>query len=241
MINEEIVEGSLENEPIIFNIAGVLEGLRMALPIAIGVFTYGLVLGVLAQQVGLSVLETFLMSSLVFAGSSQLTALGLWAVPLPVLTIILTTLIVNLRHVLMSAAMRPWFAHLNFFQRYLSLFFVTDENWALTMGQYSKGNRNRAFLLGSGLALYLAWVSSTVIGRLLGSVVQDPAKWGLDFAFTAVFITLLAGLWKGKRDILPWVVAAVVAVAAAQLLPGKWYILIGGLAGSLVGAWRYAD
>jgi predicted branched-subunit amino acid permease len=56
--------------------------------------------------------------------------------------------------------------------------------------------------------------------------------------FTAVFTALLVGLWKGKTDLLPWAVAAGVAVAAAQWLPGKWYILLGGLAGSLVGAWR---
>jgi len=54
-----------------------------------------------------------------------------------------------------------------------------------------------------------------------------------------VFIALLAGLWRGKGDLLPWIVAAAVAIAGAHLLPGKWYILLGTVAGSLVGAWRY--
>lgn len=235
------MEGSSVDEPVTFNIAGLLEGAKQTIPVAIGAFIYGLVLGVLTRQVGLSMLETLLMSSLVFAGASQLTALGLWVAPLPVLTIILTTLIVNLRHLLMGAALRPWFTQLNLLQRYGSLFFMTDENWALTMSQFAKGKRNGAFLLGGGLCLFVAWVSSTGLGRLLGGVVQDPSKWGLDFAFTAVFITLLVGLWKGKADILPWIAAAAVAILAAQLLPGKWYILFGGLAGSIVGALRHAD
>jgi predicted branched-subunit amino acid permease len=69
-------------------------------------------------------------------------------------------------------------------------------------------------------------------------VVEDPARWGLDFAFTAVFLALLAGMWKGRGDLVPWGVAAVVAVAASGLLPGYWYVLLGGLAGSLMGAVR---
>ena len=98
-----------------------------------------------------------------------------------------------------------------------------------------------AFLLGSGMTLFVAWVSSAVIGHALGSTIQDPAQWGLDFAFTAVFLALLAGMWKGKSDLLPWAVAAIVAVAAAHWLPGKWYILLGGLAGSITGAMTNAQ
>jgi predicted branched-subunit amino acid permease len=109
------------------------------------------------------------------------------------------------------------------------------------MGEFAKGKSNAAFLLGSGLVLYVAWVGSTVVGRMLGDVVHDPARFGLDFAFTAVFLSLLVGLWKGKSDLLPWVVAAIVAVAAAHVLPGKWYILLGGLAGSVAGVVRHAD
>ena len=62
---------------------------------------------------------------------------------------------------------------------------------------------------------------------------------GLDFGFTAVFLALVAGLWRGRSDLLPWAVAAAVAVAGHLLLPGQWYVLLGGLAGSLVGAVRY--
>ena len=229
------------DQPVTFTRRGVLEGLRTSIPVALGVFAYGLVFGVLARQAHLSSAEALLMSGLVFAGASQFIALGLWATPLPVGAIILTTLIVNLRHVLMGAALRPWFARLSPLATYGSAFFISDESWALTMGQFARGKRNGAFLLGSGVAIFVAWLSATLVGRTLGGIVSDPARWGLDFAFTAVFIALLVGLWKGKGDLLPWAVAAVVAAGAAHWLPGKWYILLGGIAGSLVGALRRAD
>ena len=109
------------------------------------------------------------------------------------------------------------------------------------MAEFAKGKPNAGFLLGTGLMTFIAWVSSTVIGQLLGSKITDPAQWGLDFAFTAVFIVLLVSLWRGKSNFLPWTVAAIVAVATAYWLPGKWYILLGGIAGSSVGAIRDAD
>jgi len=224
-----------------FNRAGLLEGARLSIPIALGVIGYGLVFGVLARQAGLSLLEVFLMSSLVYAGSSQFAVLSLWVLPLPIVPIIFTTLIVNLRHLLMGAALRPWFSQLRTLPRYTSMFFMADESWALTMSRFAKGGRNGAFLLGSGLLMFVAWVGSTSVGRVLGSFVQDPERWGLDFAFTAAITALLVGMWRGKSDLLPWLVAAMVAIAAAQWLPGKWYILLGGLAGSLAGVVRNAD
>ena len=228
-------------EDVAFDLEGAVEGAKVVLPIAAGVCTYGLVFGVLAQQVGMSVLEVLLMSSLVFAGSSQLVVLSLWTMPLPIGAILLTTLIVNLRNLLMGVAVSPWFSQLSFFKKYATLFFLSDESWALTMGEFARGGRNAAFLLGCGLVLFVSWVGSTVVGRMLGNVIHDPARWGLDFAFTAVFLVLLVALWKGKADLLPWIIAAVVAVVAAHWLPGKWYILVGGLAGSIVGVVRHAE
>jgi 4-azaleucine resistance transporter AzlC len=226
------------NPPVTFTRAGLAVGVRRTLPIALGDFAFGIVFGVVARQAGLSLSESVLMSGMVFAGAAQFIAIGLWTAPLPIVSLIVTTLVVNLRHLLMGAALRPWFARLAPGKAYGSLFFLTDETWALAMRDYAAGARDAAFVLGSGLTLWAAWTSSAGAGYLLGAGLGDPARWGLDFMFTAVFTALLVGLWKGKADLLPWAVAAGVAVAAAQWLPGKWYILLGGLAGSLVGAWR---
>jgi len=201
-------------------------------------FAIGLVFGVLAGQAGLSAVEAFLMSALVFSGAAQFVVLGLWASPIPVLEAVLATLVVGLRHLLMGAALSPLFSRLSPLKAYGSAFFMVDENWALATAEFEKGRRDAAFLLGGGLLMFASWTTSTVLGRVAGSVIEDPARWGLDFAFTAVFLALLAGMWKGRGDVVPWGVAAVVAVAASGLLPGYWYVLLGGLAGSLVGAVR---
>jgi 4-azaleucine resistance transporter AzlC len=221
---------------VVFSLAGALRGARRVLPVALSVCAYGLTFGVLARQAGLSVLEVFLMSGLVYAGSAQLIVLSLWTMPLPIGMIALTTLIVNVRNVLLGAALSPWLLRLSALKVYTTCFFLSDENWALTLGEFERGEHDGAFLLGSGLVMYLAWVSSTVLGRTLGTIIQDPAQWGLDFAFSAVFLALLVPLWRGKVDLLPWLMAVVVAVVSARFVPGKWYILLGALAGSITGA-----
>jgi len=82
-------------------------------------------------------------------------------------------------------------------------------------------------------------VVSTVVGAVVGSVVADPAAWGLDFAFTAVFVCLLAGFWRGPASALPWVAGAAVAALVHHAVPeGTWHILAGGIAGAAVGALR---
>ncbi|MFN2268771.1 MAG: AzlC family ABC transporter permease, partial [Desulfonatronovibrio sp.] len=93
---------------IIFTRKGIRQGFIKCIPLGIGVFAYGLVFGVLAIQAGMTPVQAQLMSLLVFAGASQLMALELWSIHLPVLTIVITTLVVNLRHMLMGAAMRDW-------------------------------------------------------------------------------------------------------------------------------------
>lgn len=233
-----LVGGARLDERPVLSRGGALSGVRRALPIAVGIFAYGCVFGVLARQTGLSLGESILMSGLVYAGASQFTALGLWQWPVPALAIILTTFVVNLRHLMMSASLRSWLGKRRGPSTSAMLFFLTDECWALAVGELARGGRDVGFFLGSGLALFTAWQSATLVGHLLGNVLQDPARWGLDFAFSAVFIVLLAGLWRGRQDLLPWAVAGAVALAASHLLPGNWYIVVGGLSGSLVGALR---
>ena len=212
-------------------------GMRMFLPVAISIAAYGVVWGVLAGQAGMSAIEVLLMSGLVFAGASQFVALESWTPGnLPVLAIIITSAIVNLRMMLMTPTLRPLTTHLPRRKALLSVYLVADENWAMTMGEVSKGRGSVGFLVGSGVCSWIAWTGSTLAGRLLGAVIDDPTKYGLDFAFTATFIALLLGMWKGKGDLVPWIVAALAAIVASRLVPGNWYIIIGGLAGSLAGA-----
>jgi len=213
-------------------------GLRVSLPLAAGVAAYGLVFGVLARKAGLSIADVALMSGIVFTGSAQFVALTLWAASPPALALALATLAVNLRYVLMAAALRDLFQRTQRAAAFAAVFLVNDESWALTMGEVARGGANIAFMVGSSLVLYVAWLGSTVAGRVIGSAIGDPSRLGIDFAFTATFLALLMGMLRGKRDVLPWAISAAVAIAASLYLPGKWYILLGGLAGATAGALR---
>ena len=213
------------------------QGALRTLPVALSVFAYGMVYGLLTRQAGLTMTESILSSGLIFAGSSQFVSLDMWSHPLPVTALIFTTFVINLRHVLMSASLTPWMRGLPSRSTLPLLFLLSDESWAMTYGAVSRGKSDLGFLLGSGLLIWAAWMAATVTGRLAGAVIPNPEAFGLDFAFTAVFLSLLAGLWKGRGDVPPWVVAAITALVANYFLPGKWYIVIGGLAGSLTGLW----
>lgn len=217
--------------------AHFLTGMRACLPVAVSVGAYGLVWGVLARSTGLSAIEVMMMSGLVFAGSAQFVALDLWdPLNLPIGPIILATLIVNLRYMLLTATLRPLYQKPAAAKSMLSLFLVTDENWAMTVGAMTRGGGSVAFMAGGGALIYLAWMCTNLVGYGLGSAIDDPSRWGLDFAFTATFLSLLLGMWKGKTDLIPWLVAALAALVTVHFVSGSWYILVGGLVGSFAGA-----
>lgn len=214
-------------------------GARACLPVAISIGAYGLVWGVLARGAGLSLLEVIMMSGLVFAGSAQFVALDLWsATPasLPVGALVLAALIINLRYLLLTATLRPLYPDKGLLRSALSMYFVTDENWAMTVAAMARGQGSVAFLMGGGVLAGIAWMGTNLIGYGLGSAIDDPTRWGLDFAFTATFLALLLGMWKGRGDLAPWLVAALAAIITSRLVDGSWHILVGGVVGSLVGA-----
>lgn len=223
------------SERMAFTRHGTARGARAMLPLVPGALAFGLVYGFLAGERGLSVAEVGLTSALVFAGASQFLALELWAEPLPVAALILGVLVVNLRHVLMAPVLMPWLNRMRGPFPWLSLALMTDESWGGSVTEARRGGRDAAFLLGAGATLWLTWVPSTMLGRAAGDVSWVIRDWGLDFVTTAFFVALLAGLWRGRGDVAPWLVAAVVALLTKELLPGTWYIVLGALAGSVVG------
>jgi len=205
-------------------------------PLLVAVIVYGLLFGTLAAQKGLSPLETALMSATVFAGASQFVAVDIWSSPPAIALLAATALMVNLRHVLMGAALAPWIRTWPRGTVCAALYMMADENWAFALQRGAKAPLTPGYYLGLSLPLYVGWIVCTFFGTIFGGVLQDPARYGLDFAFTAVFITLLVGLWQGRRSLLPWVASAAVAVTAYALLPGVWYIALGVLAGTVAGA-----
>ncbi|MGO1120757.1 AzlC family ABC transporter permease [Rhodovibrionaceae bacterium A322] len=212
-------------------------GAIAALPVFISVAAYGLLLGSLARQAGLAPLEVLAMSGFIFAGGSQFVILDLWQEPLPIAALLISVLLVNLRHLLMGATLGPHLKGGKSAGSFFQLFFMADENWALAMQRARSGGLTTAFYLGLSLPLYVIWLSATFTGSLVGNVITDPAAWGFDFVFAAVFLTLLAGMWQGPRQsALPWLASAGSAALSSLWLPGAWYILIGAGAGMAVAA-----
>ena len=211
-------------------------GFTANLVVALSVGAYGSVLGLMAAQKGLTWYQLLIMNLSVFAGSAQFVIVDMWVPPLPVVEIILAVLVINMRYLLIGASLNPLFHGTTLRHKFLFMHLVADENWAMTMARFHKAPTTSWFLLGGGLCVQSAWCLGTLSGHGLGAVIENPERYGLDFSFVAVFTALVFSFWKGRQDILPWLVAAVVAAVAESLMPGKWYIICGGVAGALTAA-----
>ncbi len=225
--------------PVVFTRHGIMRGAKAAIPLIIGLIPFGVVTGVASQAAGLSLLEAVVMSATVFGGAAQLLVLGTWSLPAPILAATLAALTVNLRLVLMGPLLAPWYDRLHGWRVWGSLFLLVDQNWALALRELNRGGRDAGYMFGSGVVMWLQWVILTGVGHQLGTVLSLPKGHPLFFCGLAVFVSMLAGMWRGRIDILPWIVAAAVAVSVSLLLPGTfWFIIAGALAGSLTGAIR---
>lgn len=219
-------------------VSGLRAGMRAGLPLALAGLADGVIFGTLARQAGLSPAEATIMSALVCAGTAQFLAIGLWVFPLPIATILMTTVGVNLRHLLMGATMQSTFGTVSWRRLYPSLHFLSDESWAVATREKTSRRIQETFLVGSGVVLSGGWIGATLVGATVGQAIDDPARWGLDFAFVAIFTCLLVSLWPGRKQAAPWVVAGMTAIVAREVLPTGWHVLAGGLVGTVVGVIR---
>lgn len=231
----QVQEDGATRSPVTFTSDGVRRGMRAALPMGIGVAVYGVVFGLLARQVGLSGFENVLMNVVVLAGAAQTASLESWSYPLPIVSIVMTTLLINLRLILLGAAARPWLQAVPDRRIYPMLHVMADEGWSVAMNAYRGGERDVGYFLGTNLFVALSWVPAVVIGHMAGGGVGDPARIGLDFAFTTIFAATLFSGYRSRFDLLPWGAAGAAALLASHLLPGTWFVLVGGVTGFIVG------
>lgn len=207
-----------------------------ALPLMLGLIPFGLAYGVLSRQAGLSWFESVLMSLFVFAGAAQFTAVSMIAsIGLQSELIIFTTLLINLRHFLMGASLAPYLQELSFGKQAILSFGMVDESYALTITKFTQKGADYEYQFGANLAIYLAWSLTSAVGAALAGFIGDPLKWGLDFAMPATFIVLLIPQLKTWTEGAVCIVAAVISVLGALLLPGKWYIIIASIVATIVG------
>ncbi len=169
----------------------ITRGMRQALPIVLGYIPIGFAYGVLAQKSGLGVFAGVGMSALVFAGSAQLIAVGLFAAGASALSILVTTFVVNLRHLLMSAALAPKLNGWKKWQIALFGFQMTDETFALHSSRMAKQQPARPETFALNATAQSSWILGSALGFFMGGQITDVAPVGLDFALPAMFIALL--------------------------------------------------
>jgi 4-azaleucine resistance transporter AzlC len=203
-------------------------------PFVAAALPMGLLFGTLAAGKGLSPLEAALMSATVFGGAAQFVAIDLWRDPAPWGLMTLTAFIVNLRHVLMGTSLARHLGGFSAASRPAAMFVMVDEIWAFAERRALKGPLPPAYYWGMGAVMWTQWVIGSTVGTLVGQTLGDPAAFGFDFAFTAMFICILTGFWRGPRTGAVLAASAAAAAATKLALPGAWYIIAGAAAGVAV-------
>jgi 4-azaleucine resistance transporter AzlC len=210
------------------------QGATAAWPICLGYFPIGLALGVLAQKAGLPWWAVAMMSVMVFAGSAQFICVAMIAAGASTPAIILTTFVVNLRHVLMSSALAVHLQGVN--RKFLALYAygVTDESFAVNLTRFRNGKWDRWRALIVNHLANSVWIMATICGALAGQFVPQGTL-GIDYALTGMFICLLVFQLQGRIYIITGLLAAALSILWYLLIPGDSYIVGASMSAATIG------
>ena len=210
----------------------LLAGARACLPLSPGVMLFGMVCGAAAAAAGLTPGQSFALSWLVFAGSSQIVATQLFAAGAPGWVIVLTGWVVNLRFMMYSATLAQHFRGTSRFERWLAGYLLTDQAFGVTLARQLDGRRDIPwFFLGIAATLWLLWQIASLAGIYLGARV--PPRWSIDFVVALTFIGVLAPLLRDRA-----LAAAALAGGLVSIyldLPLKLNLMAAALVGAAVG------
>lgn len=178
----------------------IKDGILAGLPIVIGYIPVAMAFGILSKTIGISIVDSLLFSVFVFAGASQFMALNLLHFGTGIGEIILTTLLVNFRHFLMSASfatritkdMKRWIPFI--------AFGITDE--IFSVASFTKEQITKEFMIALQLASYLSWIFGTAFGYLVGQVLPNTIKSSMGIALYAMFAAILIPEAKKSNKIL---------------------------------------
>ena len=208
------------------------------IPLQIGVFPFGLAFGILGIECGLSNIQTFLLSSIVFAGASQIVFAQLIFTSTPASIIIGTVGIVNLRHILYGISLSGYLKNLTLGWRLILAYLITDEAYAVSYKRFSEKKKTKNMhyhLLGSGLTLWTSWQIATFLGIFIGHFI--PESLNLEFAIPLSFIAIVVISIKDKTKFSVFIISAVLSVVFKDLPWNLWIIfsaLIAILFGMLI-------
>lgn len=211
-----------------------LDSVKAIWPVCLAYFPLGLAFGVLAQKTGLSGLEIFFMSLLVFAGSGQFVAVSMLGAGASIFAIVFTTFMVNLRHLLMGSSLAVWYRGAPRGPLSLLACFIVDETFAVNTMRLKQGAWPIENAIFASFLAYSAWVVSTVAGGLLGPLIP-PSAFGIDYAMIAMLIGLLVFQLKNLMDLVTALFAALAGTLTALFIPGNAFIIVGAILGATAG------
>jgi 4-azaleucine resistance transporter AzlC len=219
-------------------------GVRAQLPLLLGVTPFGLAYGAYAVDAGLSPGLAQAMSSVVFGGASQFVGVRQMAGDVPGIVIVLTTLLVNSRHLLYSASLAPFVEHLPPRWRWLLAYLLTDEAYAVAIARYRRpGSATRAhwFFFGAGLALWVDWQIASAFGVFVGRAL--PPDWSLGFSLPLTFIAIVIPALRDRPAIAAAAIAGAMATAGFRWDYGTNVLVpaLAGLAAAMIVATVHGD
>lgn len=217
-----------------------LQGIKDCIPTLLGYLSIGFAAGVVEKTAGLTLAEIAMISVILYAGSAQFIAAGMIAAGSTASSIIVTILFVNLRHLLLSAALSPYFRHLPPLRNLLIGALLTDETFGVAIQKtVRKKNISEKWMHGLNITAYLNWLLANIAGAYLGQWIVNPEEWGLDFALPAMFIGLLVltvlSRNKYRMDITVGGIAVCVAVGVSLLWSPSMGVIAATIIASTIG------
>lgn len=207
-----------------------------ALPVVMGYLPVGFAYGVLGVNAGISTLNTILMSLIVFAGSAQLMATGFFAQGLNPFSIIITTFIVNLRHLLMSASLSTHMKEWKKIEVAGFCYELTDETFAVHSLRFNSGDTAALPAMTINLICQLSWVVGTILGTLAGNLISDVRPFALDYALPAMFIALLILQVYNRKHIFVAISGALISIVLWKIGITQWNVILATVIGATLGA-----
>ncbi len=195
------------------------------LPVLTGYLVLGFGFGIILKSNGYSLLLAPAMSALIYAGSMQYVAIGLFTGGASLLTVFLTTVMVNARHLFYGISMLEKYKHTGLKKPYL-IFALTDETYSLVCHddpRIPKQDRHTYYLLVS-LLNHAYWVIGSVLGAAAHSLVSFNSE-GIDFALTALFLTVFLEQWLTAERHHPAVIGVAVSVICLILFGGEHFLI----------------
>lgn len=212
-----------------------LDGIRLFLPIGAGYLPLGFACGIVCAEAGMSVIQIFIMSLLVYAGAGQYIAGGMIAAGASPLSIIITTFIVNSRHILYTSVLYPYISKWSFFKQSLFATQITDEVFAMHSSYMNKNSANTVTAFTLNIFSHSSWIISNTIGGISASLIPDSSKFGLDFTLYALFIALILPRLVNAAQGVALITGGIIATIFALFDMVYIGIIAGAVAGAFAG------